>query len=136
VYLSYLEDRSDSALAALRFVAATDGAVIVHCAAGKDRTGVVTALALAAVGVAREAIIADYALSAERIEAIFARLLSSTTYADDLAGESIDRHRPRADTMDRLLDMLDEQYGGVPAWLRSHGWTDTDAAALRAHLLA
>jgi protein-tyrosine phosphatase len=107
----------------------------VHCAAGKDRTGVVVAIALAEVGVERSAIIDDYALSADRIEAIFDRLRASQTYADDLADQSIDKHRPRDTTMALLLDAIDEIHGGVPAWLRSHGWTEDDAAALRAHLL-
>ncbi|MBN9619404.1 MAG: tyrosine-protein phosphatase, partial [Actinobacteria bacterium] len=62
VYLSYLDDRADSVIEALRLIAGTDGAVVVHCAAGKDRTGTVVALALAEVGVTREAIVADYAL--------------------------------------------------------------------------
>jgi protein-tyrosine phosphatase len=106
----------------------------VHCAAGKDRTGVVAALALAEVGVEREVIIEDYALSAERIEAIFARLRSSRTYAGDLADQSIDKHRPRADTMRSLLAALDHD-GGVAHWLRARGWTEADAAALRARLL-
>jgi len=136
VYLRYLDDRADSVIEALRLVAHTDGAAIVHCAAGKDRTGVVVAFALAEVGVTREAIIDDYALSAERIEAIFGRLRASRTYADDLADQSIDRHRPRATTMQTLLDAMDEVHGGVPAWLRSHGWTDDDDGdALRKHLL-
>ncbi|MCU1659287.1 MAG: protein tyrosine/serine phosphatase [Pseudonocardiales bacterium] len=135
IYLRYLDDRADSVIAALRLIAGTDGATIVHCAAGKDRTGVVVALALAEVGVSREAIVEDYGLSADRIEAIFARLRASRTYADDLAGEPIDRHRPRTVTMERLLDALDESYGGAPGWLRAHGWTDDDAAALRKHLL-
>jgi protein-tyrosine phosphatase len=39
VYLRYLNDHSDSIIAALRLIAYTDGATIVHCAAGKDRTG-------------------------------------------------------------------------------------------------
>lgn len=135
VYLRYLDERADSAVAALRLIGATDGATIVHCAAGKDRTGVVTALALAEVGVTREAIVADYAHSAERIEAIFARLRASRTYADDLENQSIDRHRPRAATMERLLDALETDHGGAPGWLRAHGWTEQDAAGLRKHLL-
>jgi len=135
VYLRYLDDRADSAVAALRLIAGTDGATIVHCAAGKDRTGVVIALALAEVGVTREAIVEDYAQSAERIEAIFARLRASRTYADDLVGQSIDKHRPRAATMQLLLDAMEANYGGAPRWLRAHGWTEQDAAALRRHLL-
>jgi protein-tyrosine phosphatase len=135
VYLMYLDDRADSVLAALRLIAGNDGATLVHCAAGKDRTGVVVALALAEVGVERQAIIDDYARSAERIEQIFARLRASKTYADDLTGQSIDKHRPRDTTMQRLLDALDESYGGVGGWLRAHGWTEDDAAALRKRLL-
>src|SRR5262249_41188577 len=135
IYLRYLDDRADSVIAALRLIAKTDGATIVHCAAGKDRTGVVIAFALAEVGVRREDIVADYAMSAERIEAIFARLTASDTYRADLQDQSIDKHAPREDTMQRLLELMDERHGGVPAWLRTHGWTDDDAAALRHHLL-
>ncbi|MDP9094296.1 MAG: tyrosine-protein phosphatase [Actinomycetota bacterium] len=134
-YVRYLLERPDSVIDALRLVAATDGAVIVHCAAGKDRTGVVVAIALAEMGVSRESIVEDYAMSAERIEAIFGRLRASRTYADDLDGQSIDRHRPRESTMERLLDAIEQTHGGVPAWLRKHGWTDDDAAALRKHML-
>ena len=39
VYFSYLVDRPDSVLAALRAVAYAPGAALVHCAAGKDRRG-------------------------------------------------------------------------------------------------
>jgi protein tyrosine/serine phosphatase len=135
VYLAYLDDRADSIVAALRLVARSPGATIVHCAAGKDRTGTVVALALAEVGVTREAIVADYARSSERIEAIFARLRATRTYADDLGHDDPDDHAPKPVTMQRLLDAVEHEYGGVPAWLRSHGWTADDAAALRRKLL-
>jgi len=49
-YLGYLEDRPAQVVAALRAIAEAPGATLVHCAAGKDRTGVVVALALTAVG--------------------------------------------------------------------------------------
>jgi len=74
--------------------------------------------------------------SAERTERTLARLARRRTYASDISVEvDIDRHKPRAETMQRLLDTMDETYGGVSAWLRAHGWTDADAAALRARLL-
>jgi protein tyrosine/serine phosphatase len=135
IYLGYLDDRADSVLAALRLIAHSDGATIVHCAAGKDRTGTIVALALAEVGVDRAAIVEDYALSAERVEAIIARLVARRTYAGDLDDEPVDKHKPRSATMERMLATLDEEYGGVSAWLRAHGWTDEDAAALRRKLL-
>lgn len=137
VYLNYLQDRPEAVIDALRLIAYSDGATIVHCAAGKDRTGVVVALALAEVGVEPGAIVDDYVLSAERIEAVLNRLAARATYAPDVVGRVIDpdKHRPRADTMRRLLVAIDEQHGGVPAWLRAHGWTEEDAAALRRKLL-
>jgi protein-tyrosine phosphatase len=135
VYLAYLEDRADSVIAALRMIATSPGSTIVHCAAGKDRTGTVVALALAEVGVTRAAIVADYVRSGERIADIFARLRSSQTYEHDLDGAEADKHAPQAATMEGLLDAIDAGYGGVPAWLRRHGWTEQDAAALRAKLL-
>jgi protein tyrosine/serine phosphatase len=134
-YRLYLEHRPDSIVNALRLIASTDGATIVHCAAGKDRTGVVVALALAEVGVAREAIFADYALSADRIDDIFARLRASETYASDLANQSVDKHAPRESTMRRVFATLDAEHGGPRAWLRANGWTEADAEALRSRLL-
>jgi protein tyrosine/serine phosphatase len=135
VYLHYLDQRADSVLATLRLIAESPGATIVHCAAGKDRTGTVVAIALAEVGVSRAAIVEDYARSAERIEAIFERLRGTRTYADDIADEDAAEHAPKPATMVRLLDALDAEHGGASRWLRSHGWTETDAAALRHKLL-
>ena len=123
-------------LAALRLIAYSDGATIVHCAAGKDRTGVVVALALTEVGVEPAAVVEDYALSAERVEAILARLVARRTYATDLVkDEPVDKHMPKPATMERLLAAMDEQHGGVRRWLRANGWTEQDAAALRRQLL-
>jgi protein-tyrosine phosphatase len=134
-YLGYLQDRPDSIIAALRVIATGAGATIVHCAAGKDRTGVVVALALAEVGVTRDAIVADYARSGERIEGIFARLAVTRTYANDVADVDYDKHRPQAETMRRFLELVDEIHGGARSWLRDHGWTEDDAEALRSKLL-
>ena len=135
VYLGYLDARADSVIAALRAIANGDGATIVHCAAGKDRTGVVVALALAEVGVEPDAIVADYAASADHIDALMARLRASHTYAGDLADSEDDKHRPRAATMEHFLDGLHERHGGAGNWLNSHGWTEHDSAALRRKLL-
>ena len=52
-YLGYLAHRPDSVSAALQVVAHSRGATIVHCAAGKDRTGTVVGLALSVAGVER-----------------------------------------------------------------------------------
>ena len=134
-YLGYLRDRPDSVVAALRDVAHGKGATIIHCAAGKDRTGMVCALALAAVGVTREAIVADYIATGERLTPLLARLRASATYADDLDGRPDESHRPRPETMTRVLDLLDERCGGAEGWLDAHGFGAGDRAALRERLV-
>ena len=100
-YMSYLRRRPDSIVGSVRAIARADGAVLVHCAAGKDRTGVVVALALDAAGVDRDAIVGDYLASRERIEAIVARLVSSSTYRPELEGHDPQEHAPLPGTMER-----------------------------------
>ncbi|GAA1799319.1 tyrosine-protein phosphatase [Actinomadura chokoriensis] len=134
-YLGYLTDRGDSIVAALRVMTRTDGSSLVHCAAGKDRTGVVCALALDVAGVTREAIVADYVQTGERLEAILRRLRASDTYAADLDSRPADTHRPHAALMEKLLARVDEEFGGTLGWLAGHGWTPEDTDALRDRLL-
>ncbi|NUP03621.1 MAG: tyrosine-protein phosphatase [Nonomuraea sp.] len=63
-YLEVTEDGVEHLRTALETVAREDSApVVIHCAAGKDRTGVLTALILALVGVGHDDIVADYALT-------------------------------------------------------------------------
>jgi len=134
-YLGYLADGTENVLAALRSLAAGGpGAAVVHCAAGKDRTGVISAFALAVAGVEPEAIIADYAQTAEVIEALVAKLASSPTYAEDMTGREIAVHTPKAETMRRVLEVLEERWGGPVGWLDAHGFGAEEQAALRARL--
>lgn len=134
-YFGYLMRRPDSIVAALRVIAATDGAVLVHCAAGKDRTGVVVALALHVAGVPVDAIAADYVATAENIEAIVARLAATETYAREMDVEDASRHAPRPGAMERLFELLDEREGGAAVWLTAHGFGPEEQARLRARLL-
>jgi hypothetical protein len=134
-YLEYLHDRGESVVGAVRAVARAErGASVVHCAAGKDRTGVVVAMCLAVAGVPDEEIVADYALTAEIIDALVAKLAASPTYAEDMARRDVRLHTPRAETMERVLTVLGEQHGGAPGWLREHGFGVDEQAALRARL--
>jgi protein tyrosine/serine phosphatase len=134
-YLGYLEDRPDHVVAALRSVAQASGAALVHCAAGKDRTGVIIALALSAVGVRRDAVVADYAATAERMDKVLDRLRASATYAADIDKAPADDHTPRPETMAAFLDEVGSHYGGVLRWLSSRGFGPSDVASLRAKIL-
>jgi protein-tyrosine phosphatase len=135
-YLSYLVDRPDSVLAALRVIADADGATLVHCAAGKDRTGTVVALALLVAGADPTAVIADYAASSERIERVVQRLMATRTYADNLRNRPLDSHRSRPETMQGVIEHLDTEHGGVEKLLATIGWTPADTVRLRAKLRA
>lgn len=135
-YLGYLEDRPDQVVAALRCISRADGAALVHCAAGKDRTGVIVALALSVAGVRPDAIIADYAASGERIGAVMARLRTSATYGAEVSSRpAADDDTPRAETMAAFQDQLDARYGGVLGWLAGHEFDAADVGLLRAKLL-
>lgn len=133
-YLGYLEDRPDQVVAAVRSIAHARGAALVHCAAGKDRTGVVVALALSAAGVRPDVIAADYAATGDRTEPLLARLRRSPTYSADVNRRPADAHRPRAETMIAFLAELDARYGGAAAWLTAHGLSQDDLELLRAKL--
>lgn len=134
-YFGYLEDRPESVVGALRAIATAPGATLVHCAAGKDRTGVVIAMTLSVVGVPREEIVADYEATGERIELILDRLRSSPTYARDIDNVPAHEHDPRPDIMRRFLARLDEDYGGPLGWLAAHGFDRVDAEKLRNKLV-
>jgi protein-tyrosine phosphatase len=134
VYFSYLVDRPDSVLAALRAIARAPGAALVHCAAGKDRTGTLIALALSVADAERQAIIDDYVASSERVEGIVNRLLASLTYADNLQGRPVSSHISHPDTMISFLRHVDETFGSVEQMLIKMGWTAEDTDQLRAKL--
>lgn len=133
-YLGYLANRPESVVAALRVIAGAEGATIVHCAAGKDRTGTVVGLALAVAGVPNEVVVEDYVASAERTRQIMDRLSGRPTYRG-LFGRPLEEQMPQAASMERLLETIDEQYGGPLAFLAGHGWGDEDTVALRRALV-
>jgi protein tyrosine/serine phosphatase len=134
VYFSYLVDRPDSVLAALRAIGDASGAVLVHCAAGKDRTGTIVALALLLAGADRDAVVADYAASSDRVEGVVNRLMTSATYVDNLRDRPISSHLSRPESMSALLDHVEQSYGGVAELLSRIGWTEEDTNRISAKL--
>jgi protein-tyrosine phosphatase len=133
-YLGYLEDRPDQVVGAIRTIAHDKGVALVHCAAGKDRTGVVVALALTVAGVRAPAVVADYAATGNRTEAIVDRLRRSPTYARDIDSRPIDAHWARPETMTAFLEQMDARYGGVARWLTDNGLEPGELDLLRTKL--
>jgi protein-tyrosine phosphatase len=135
-YIDYVRDAPQAVARALRTIAdPTSGAVLVHCAAGKDRTGVVVSIALSLVGVTRDAVVADYARSGERIQQIRDRLLATELYATDLARRSLDSMVPHAGNMERFLDRVDREYGGMHGLAMAIGFDEESVARLSRRLV-
>ncbi len=139
IYLGYLRNRAENVVAAVRLLAAADaGPALVHCKAGKDRTGILVALVLDAVGVERDAVVADYALSGEQIEAMFRRW---TTASGEPMPTDLTPHVPRAEAMAEVLGHIDAEYGtngagGAKGWLLANGMDEATLHRLRARLTA
>jgi protein-tyrosine phosphatase len=112
------------------------GGVVVHCRAGKDRTGIVVALLLALVGAPDDAIVEDYTLSYPTLIEEYERELDDQGVRDPAEREAYHRaRRSDPETMVAMLAHLRERHGGAEAYLRGAGLTAAEIAALRERLL-
>ncbi|HEX3956944.1 MAG TPA: tyrosine-protein phosphatase [Trebonia sp.] len=136
-YASTLRRRAPDFGAGLRVIAdAARLPVLVHCAAGKDRTGLLVALLLEALGVSRPVVVADYALTGvlrpDRVRA-YAHLFTESGV--ELADIAMLFDSPAA-AMTAALAGLDETYGSVRTYLeRECGLSSGELASLQANLL-
>jgi len=130
-YVMGLEGTREVAVAALELIATPDALPLAfHCNAGKDRTGVIAALALGCVGVTPAAIVADYAASARGLVRILERLRTDPTLAPSKEPWPPRRLGAAPETMRRFLEMLQERFGGAAAWARAAGVSDATLEAL------
>jgi protein-tyrosine phosphatase len=134
VYLIFLERfKANFARAVAEVARAPEGGVVVHCAGGKDRTGLVTALLLRLAGVETQVVAEDYALSEERLRPRHDLWLAEAeTEAERERIRRIAVTPPEA--MTEVLDELERRYGSIDGYLRAGGATDDDLARARARL--
>jgi protein-tyrosine phosphatase len=113
-----------------------DGAVAYHCAVGKDRTGLLTALLLGAIGADEEAIVEDYARSAASTAVQVSWLWSFGHPDGDASDEdlAVGLWSARPETMRATLGWIEERFGGVGGYLRQSGVDDDVPGALHAAL--
>jgi len=130
-----LDHRAEHIVAMARaFAHATPGGVLIHCLAGKDRTGIAVALLLSLVGVDEAQIAADYTLSVAALAAELEAALAAAP--DDEARARIERgYDARADTMLATLAHLRERHGGAEAYLSRAGLSGADMQRIRERLL-
>lgn len=133
-YLNFAEDGHEALADSLRLIADPQtGPVVVHCMAGKDRTGTVCALTLSLLGVDDEVIAADYALTTEAMRPLVKYLLEHNPETV-LGNEHMFDSPPEAMLM--FLTDLRARHGSIEEYVRSIGLTDADLASLRTHLFA
>lgn len=134
-YPAYLTHRPEAVVDAVRTLMRDRARpALFHCAAGKDRTGVVAALLLDVLGVEDATIVADYVLTDHALADILARLRQAEPYVRMLADSTDEDQRPLAEAMQSFLDWL-HQHGGAAAWLTTHGLPAQEIEAFRADLI-
>ncbi len=132
-YLNFAEDGHEAILGSLQIIADPASApVIVHCMAGKDRTGTVCALTLSLLGVSDADIAADYALTTAAMQPLTTYLMAKDP--DSVLGHEHMFDSPPA-AMTLFLADLRALHGSVEDYVREIGLTDAEIAAMRSHLL-
>jgi protein-tyrosine phosphatase len=137
-YLWSLEKFASRVGTAVAAVArAPEGGVLIHCAAGKDRTGLISALLLGAVGVRAATIAADYAMTAELLRPREQEWLAGLPPEERAEREAmVARYAPTAEVMLAVLAGLTERFGGVEPYLLEAGVSRADLERLRERMLA
>ena len=111
--------------------------LLIHCTAGKDRTGVTTALLLSILGVDRKIIEADYVLTNRDVERQVAYIEETEGLPDNMSRETLTKLAGVPENaMAVFLDGLDEKYDGPLNYLESIGVNREQQQAIQAVLLA
>lgn len=112
---------------------APQGGVLVHCFAGKDRTGITVAMLLELAGVPRETIAADYALSDSYLQPLYDELLAKVEDPAERERQA-KQYTALPATILATLAHLDTRYGGVQAYLQRASVTDEQIERIRERL--
>ena len=130
--LAILTGPASGIRSAIEAIASSEPAVVIHCQAGRDRTGIVVALILAAAGVIDEDIEADYCASDEALASEYERLSREQPSETIGIPDAIER---RKRVMGHVLRTIRAEYGDAAAYLGALGVSDAAIARLRTLLV-
>jgi protein-tyrosine phosphatase len=136
-YISFVQRNPQAFVDVCRALASSEGLpALLHCAAGKDRTGAVVAVLLSALGVPDDAVVADYARTTTAMPAVLRRLASVPAYASTMGAEdpADEKVLSTPETMQGFLTWLQREHGSARQMLLSAG-LEPDVLARLAHLL-
>jgi protein-tyrosine phosphatase len=131
LYLRMLEKGAGDFVRAVQMIAAhAREPVVFHCAAGKDRTGLLAAILLGALGVADDDIIDDYALTARYMEPIIERMRETPGYAEIVRNLPADIFASTPESMAATLREVRAGWGSMRGYLAASGLDPGDLARL------
>jgi protein-tyrosine phosphatase len=136
LYVGCLGRGSMLARAVEQLAAFAGSPTVFHCAAGKDRTGLLSALVLRLLGVGDDAIVADYMASTHNMPRVLERFATWPRYRDHLAAMPPQVYAVDEPPIRRFLAELDDRYGGARAWALANGVRTESLAQLERELLA
>jgi protein tyrosine/serine phosphatase len=116
-------------------VAEAETPIVYHCAAGKDRTGIVSAILLGLLRVTEETIVADYVASRQNLDAIVERLMTTEGYTTMLAALPAGTLHAEPTTMVEFLERLRGRYGSMSAYAHAAGVSGVTVERLLERLL-
>jgi hypothetical protein len=118
----------------LKLLVKSEFPVLIYCTAGKDRTGLVTALALSAAGVSKEHILEDYELSNLHRDTIFSRAMQSVMPNGISHSEARSWAAAPRQVMIDTLEYIDKKWGSMELYLDSIGFHEGWRSRLRSKL--
>ncbi len=134
-YIAMMDVAREAIVRVVETLARAEGGAVYHCAAGKDRTGVISAVLLGALGVPDDLIVADYALSSQNIDAIIERVMNMKSYGDTLKAMPADTLHAKPETMREVVANVSSRYGSMSGYLRESGVSEATLERLRAKCL-
>lgn len=127
LYEFMLDQAPKKLVEVFRIALEAEGSVLIHCAAGKDRTGVASALLLRAAGVREDAVVADYVRTDQNMGQVLRRLKVAPFLPPGVERGAVrDLLSAPAQAIERVLARFDEYDGGAAGWLVAHGATHTE----------